>query len=178
MSRSIPPIPQYAFMAWCSVKKCTGTALPLSLCIVVDEYNWNHLIMHFRLYWNVVWTLWKHWLTNSRSKDLLQKLIIAQLDNKFPAFMAPKDALSRSREPATDSHPEPTGPNSYLHTKIRFNNILSSTLNPRAVIAQSVWRSATGRTIGVLGFESRRGLGIFLFTSVSRTVLRPTQPPI
>jgi hypothetical protein len=30
----------------------------------------------------------------------------------------------------------------------------------------------------VLGFDSRRGLGIFLFTTVSRTVLGLTQPPI
>jgi hypothetical protein len=27
-------------------------------------------------------------------------------------------------------------------------------------------------------FDSRRGLGIFLFTTVSRTALGPTQPPI
>jgi hypothetical protein len=32
--------------------------------------------------------------------------------------------------------------------------------------------------IGFLGFDSRRGLGIFLFTSASRTALRSTQPPI
>jgi hypothetical protein len=32
--------------------------------------------------------------------------------------------------------------------------------------------------IGVLGFDSRRGPGIFLFTTASRTALRPTQPPI
>jgi hypothetical protein len=31
---------------------------------------------------------------------------------------------------------------------------------------------------GVLGFDSRRGLGIFLFTTASRTALGPTQPPI
>jgi hypothetical protein len=37
---------------------------------------------------------------------------------------------------------------------------------------------STGWTIGVLGFASRRGLGIFLFTIASRTALRPTQPPI
>jgi hypothetical protein len=30
---------------------------------------------------------------------------------------------------------------------------------------------------GVLGFDSRRGLGIFLFTTASRTALGPTQPP-
>jgi hypothetical protein len=32
--------------------------------------------------------------------------------------------------------------------------------------------------IGVLGFDSWRGLGIFLFTTVSRMALRPTQPPV
>jgi hypothetical protein len=31
---------------------------------------------------------------------------------------------------------------------------------------------------GVLGFDSRRGLGIFLFTIASRTALGPTQTPI
>jgi hypothetical protein len=35
-----------------------------------------------------------------------------------------------------------------------------------------------GLTIGVLGFDSRRRLGIFLFTTPSRTALGPTQPPI
>jgi hypothetical protein len=37
---------------------------------------------------------------------------------------------------------------------------------------------ATDWTIGVLGFDSRRGLGIFLFTTVCTTALGPTQPPI
>jgi hypothetical protein len=37
---------------------------------------------------------------------------------------------------------------------------------------------AMGWMIGVLGFDSRRGLGIFLFTTPSRTALGPTQPPI
>jgi hypothetical protein len=48
----------------------------------------------------------------------------------------------------------------------------------RTVIAQSVYRRAMDWTIGVLGFDSRRGLWIFLFTTVSRTVLGPTRPPI
>jgi len=30
--------------------------------------------------------------------------------------------------------------------------------------------------MGVLGFDSRRGLGIFLFTTASRTTLGPTEP--
>jgi hypothetical protein len=46
------------------------------------------------------------------------------------------------------------------------------------VIAQSVWRWAMGWTIGVLGFDSLRALGIFLFTTASKMVLGPTQPPI
>jgi hypothetical protein len=37
---------------------------------------------------------------------------------------------------------------------------------------------ATGWTIEVLGFDSRRRLGIFLFTATSRTALEPTQLPI
>jgi hypothetical protein len=32
--------------------------------------------------------------------------------------------------------------------------------------------------IGVLGFESRKGLGIFFFTTASRKAVGPTQPPI
>jgi hypothetical protein len=35
-----------------------------------------------------------------------------------------------------------------------------------------------GWRIGVPGFDSRQGLGIFLFTTASRTALGPTQPHI
>jgi hypothetical protein len=38
--------------------------------------------------------------------------------------------------------------------------------------------SSVGIAIRVLGFDSRWGLGIFLFTAASRTALRHTQPPI
>jgi hypothetical protein len=41
-----------------------------------------------------------------------------------------------------------------------------------------VWHWAMSWTIGVLGFHSWRGLGIFLFTTVSRMALGPTQHPI
>jgi hypothetical protein len=37
---------------------------------------------------------------------------------------------------------------------------------------------ATGWTIGVLWFDFQQGLGIFLFTTASRTALGPTQSPI
>jgi hypothetical protein len=35
-----------------------------------------------------------------------------------------------------------------------------------------------GYGLGDRGFESRQGLGIFLFTTVFRPALEPTQPPI
>jgi hypothetical protein len=41
-----------------------------------------------------------------------------------------------------------------------------------------IYFNYTSSTIGVLGFDTRRGLGIFLFTTASRMVLEPTQPPI
>jgi hypothetical protein len=37
---------------------------------------------------------------------------------------------------------------------------------------------APGWMIGVLGFDSRRGLRISLFTTASGTALGPTQPPL
>jgi hypothetical protein len=39
-------------------------------------------------------------------------------------------------------------------------------------------KPVTGWTIGVVGFDFRRGLGIFLFITASRTALGPTQSPI
>jgi hypothetical protein len=48
----------------------------------------------------------------------------------------------------------------------------------RVVTAQSVQRWATGWKIGIPRFDSRRGLGIFFFTTASRTALGLTQPPI
>jgi len=35
-----------------------------------------------------------------------------------------------------------------------------------------------GRKIGVLGFDSWREMGMFLFTNASRPALGPTQPPM
>jgi hypothetical protein len=65
----------------------------------------------------------------------------------------------------------------YAKRKI-LTNYFKSTSVILNYVAQSVQRWATGWTIGVLGFDSRRGLGIFLFTTASRTALGPTQPPI
>jgi hypothetical protein len=61
---------------------------------------------------------------------------------------------------------------------LMFTNFETKDNPLRAVIAQSVERLATGWMIDVLGFDSRRELGIFLYTTASRTALVPTQPPI
>jgi len=48
-------------------------------------------------------------------------------------------------------------------------------------IFSKIWYKQIPRTlgyVGVLGYDSWWGLGIFLFTTVSRTALRPTQPPV
>jgi hypothetical protein len=39
-------------------------------------------------------------------------------------------------------------------------------------------RKMTNIYLGVLGFDSRQGLVIFLFTTASRTALGPTEPPV
>jgi hypothetical protein len=46
------------------------------------------------------------------------------------------------------------------------------TVEPPALFEDLGWMN------GVLGFHSRRGLGVFLFTTASRTALGPTQPLI
>jgi len=49
MSGAIPPLPRYAFIAWCSVKKSKGTTLPLSLPLQTIRsgtiYNWTWLVI-------------------------------------------------------------------------------------------------------------------------------------
>jgi hypothetical protein len=47
-----------------------------------------------------------------------------------------------------------------------------------AVKAQSVWRLGYGLEDRGSTVRFPAGMGIFLFTTVSRTALRPTQPPI
>jgi hypothetical protein len=48
----------------------------------------------------------------------------------------------------------------------------------KLIICYILLSTRTGWTIVVLGFDSRRELGIFLFTTASRTALGHTQPPI
>jgi hypothetical protein len=44
MHGAIPPLPQHAFMARCSVKiKCTGTTLPLPFIVKLQAQNVNLL---------------------------------------------------------------------------------------------------------------------------------------
>jgi hypothetical protein len=60
-----------------------------------------------------------------------------------------------------------------LHLTICFVDVLTM-----IIYRYTFNNPSMGWTIGVLGFDSRRGLGIFLFTTAFRTTLGPTQPPI
>jgi len=51
----------------------------------------------------------------------------------------------------------------------QYGHFLPSPIDPS--------KSHNGWTIGVLGFDSWWGLGVFLFITASRTALEPTQPP-
>jgi hypothetical protein len=76
----------------------------------------------------------------------------------------------------------------FIFVYLRFSLLLSSDLRldlPGSLFPLDfrikfsyVFRWAGGWIIGVLGFDSRRGLGILLFATASRTALGPTQPPI
>jgi hypothetical protein len=57
------------------------------------------------------------------------------------------------------------GPSTGLDAVVKTKNIPSLTL-------------AVGYGLDVRGFESRQGLGIFLFATASRPALGPTRPPI
>jgi hypothetical protein len=41
---AVPSLPQYTFMAWCLVKKCIGTPLPLLYCGMKDLVKYHFQI--------------------------------------------------------------------------------------------------------------------------------------
>jgi hypothetical protein len=57
-------------------------------------------------------------------------------------------------------------------------HFISQHFTVKSRVSSVVLGWTTSWAIGVLGFDSRRGLGIFLFTTASRTALGPTQPPV
>jgi hypothetical protein len=100
------------------------------------------------------------------SRSLLEKLMFTQLVRIFLTFYETRRFVNLFVRPPP-LVPTVTQMQS-LHTfPPRFPKIYSNIILP-----------ATGWTIRVLGFDSRRGLGIFLITTVSRTALETTQPPI
>jgi hypothetical protein len=64
----------------------------------------------------------------------------------------------------------------YNWRKLQTQVASLSSLSVRKLSLLQRW--ATGWTIGVLGLDFWRGLGIFLFATASTTALGPTQPPI
>jgi hypothetical protein len=134
------------------------------------------------------------------SRVSLEKLTVTQLVKKFPAFYGTRRFVTVFRKVRHWS----LSWDRWVQSKpfhiifLRLFLILSSRLRlglPSGLfrfsdenfyafiislicaVAQSVQRWATCWTIGVLGFDSRWGLWIFIFTTASRTALGPTQPP-
>jgi hypothetical protein len=64
------------------------------------------------------------------------------------------------------------------HILIVNLHITTSTWSSKVKSRDSSVCIATGLRPGRSGFEFRSGLGIFLFTTASRTALVPTQPPM
>jgi hypothetical protein len=65
-----------------------------------------------------------------------------------------------------------------IRVSYNANNFLTSWVTINGGLRSVAFFSNYLFLFGVLGFDSRRGLGIFLFTTWSRTALGPTQPPI
>jgi hypothetical protein len=88
------------------------------------------------------------------------------------------EAFSRSSPPKSRRGLQPKRAQVWVHlpgihpTKGR---IVSWDYPPPVLTCQGLQRRWT---IGLLGFDSKRGLGIFLFTTASRTALGSNQPPI
>jgi len=105
--------------------------------------------------------------------------------------MEPEGSLQCSQEPPNGSYPKSDASSPHLLT-ISLRSILilypflsvpkSSTwsLPFRFTNQPVVWifHLSTGWTIGWSGFKSQQGLEIFLFDTMSRLALGPTQPPI
>jgi len=83
--------------------------------------------------------------------------------------MAPEYSLQCSQEPTTGPYPD----KSSLYPQALFLSILI--LSSYVHLGEP---GATGWTIGVRGFDTRRGLGIFLVSTASRPALRAIQPPV
>jgi hypothetical protein len=67
------------------------------------------------------------------------------------------------------------------HSELWWRSLEAATLGGGGGVRKSYGSSVgivTGWRIGVLWFDSQRRLRIFLLTTVSRTALGPTQPPI
>jgi hypothetical protein len=109
-----------------------------------------------------MWTLCRMWCASVWELLHLNKILI------YNSVRTKMFIILRVRRKSNSSHTLNICRGLYI-----FNNNISVKC---ALIAQSVQRWAKGWKIRVWGFDSRRGLGIFLFTTASRTALGPTQP--
>jgi hypothetical protein len=110
MSGAIPPLLQYAFMAWSSVK-AQG-----------QLYLYRHEIFHVFMNSSLVFSfsVWKVILFTPWSR-VLQKLTVTQ-SNSLP-IMEPNGSLPYTQEPNTGSYPDPHESRSRLATLFETDTV-------------------------------------------------------
>jgi hypothetical protein len=118
----------------------------------------NNRLIFVTVMWNILFEVG----TNVSSTVIsylfhLLKLLVIRNSNRFSSWcFLSTFLLGLSKSPSEYSSSFPAS-HTYMASQFLLNE---------------VW------TIGVLGVDSRRGPGVFLFTTASRMALEPTQPPI
>jgi hypothetical protein len=90
----------------------TGTTLPLLLLLLL-LLSLLLLLLLLLLFYNFL-----------NVRDLLEKLIIAEMFKKFPAFLESEVSLPCSQQPATGPYPEPHASSPQVLTLFRLTSIL------------------------------------------------------
>jgi hypothetical protein len=78
MNGAIPPLPQYAFMAWSVKKKSTGTTLPLPLL------NIMMMMMMMMMMMKSVWMRWEVHVTHMGEMRNTHKILVRKPEGKRP----------------------------------------------------------------------------------------------
>jgi hypothetical protein len=143
------------------------------VCRICRSGSWREAPASIGMWASYPRRRWRH-----RSRSLWSRCICRQISCRHVGWwlwrQRNKHLLSEGATPLVS-----VPATSYSHiVPLRATMISSSPLLLGLPIGCIYRDLLTGWTIGILGFDSRRGLGIFIFTTASRTALGPTQPPI
>jgi hypothetical protein len=97
MGGAVPPLPQYAFMAWCSVRGSTGTTLPFTfmdvreigcegvdwILLAQDRDQWRATVNTFGFHKRRRISWLAEWLSASREVFFSSFRTLLKLNNKY-----------------------------------------------------------------------------------------------